>query len=90
MSKTVHIRYNRKTDQYLLDCRIDNRTVDYKYLTVDEQEGLSNLLPLTPASLRFDDVDQLLTDVLENCYFEDNEGAHLIDLLTDFSNLTTV
>jgi hypothetical protein len=90
MSKTVHIRYNRSTDRYLLDCRIDNRTVDYKYLTVEEQEGLSTLLPLTPASLRFDDPDQLLTDVLENCYFEDGEGDHLIDLLTDFSNLTRV
>lgn len=90
MSKTVHIRYNRETDRYLFECRVDNSTVDYKYLTVEEQEGLSMIASLTPASLRFDDVDQLLTDVLEHCYFEDGEGDHLIDMLTDFTNLTTV
>ena len=90
MSKTAHIRYNRETDRYLFECRVDNSTVDYKYLTVAEIDGLSYITSLTPASVRFDDVDALLTDVLENCYFEENEGDHLIDMLTDFTNLTTM
>lgn len=90
MNKTAHIRYSADTDRYLFECRVDNRTVDYKYLTPDEIDGLSYVVSLTPASVRFDDVDALLTDVMENCYFDEDSGDHLIDMLTDFTNLTTV